>query len=74
MNTELTGIIVIFLVTILLAIPFGKYIAKVFGGERSLLDFMNPVERFIYGMCGIDPNKSMNWKEFLKAMLTINPV
>jgi potassium-transporting ATPase potassium-binding subunit len=72
MNTELTGIIVTFLLTVLLAYPLGKYIARVFAGEKSLLDFMKPVERFIFRICGIDPGKSMNWKEFLKAMLTIN--
>ncbi len=72
MNTELIGVIATFLITILLAIPLGKYIAKVFAGERTLMDFMNPVERFIYRVCGIDSNKGMNWKEFLKAMLTIN--
>ncbi len=72
MNTELIGVIVTFLITILLAIPLGKYIAKVFAGERTMMDFMNPFERFIYRICGIDPNKGMNWKEFLKAMLTIN--
>jgi K+-transporting ATPase ATPase A chain len=72
MNTELTGVIVTYLLTVILAWPLGKYIAKVFSGERTLLDFMKPVERFIYRICGIDPEKSMNWKEFLKAMLTIN--
>ncbi|MEP6465638.1 MAG: potassium-transporting ATPase subunit KdpA [Parafilimonas sp.] len=72
MNTELIGVIATFLITILLAIPLGKYIAKVFSGEKTLLDFFNPAERFIYRICGIDPNKPMNWKEFLKAMLTIN--
>lgn len=74
MNTELFGVIITFLVTVLLAIPFGKYIAKVFSGERTFLNFMAPVERFIYRFCGIDPKKSMTWKEFLKAMLTINLV
>src|ERR1700745_1532593 len=72
MNTELFGVIVTFLLTVVLAIPLGKYISKVFSGEKTFLDFMNPLERFIYRICGIDPNKSMNWKEFLKAMLTIN--
>ena len=48
MNTELTGVIVTFLLTVLLAFPLGKYIAKVFSGEKTLLDFMNPLERFIY--------------------------
>ncbi len=72
MNTELTGVIVSFLLTVLLAFPLGKYIAKVFGGEKTLLDFMKPVERFIYRIAGINPADEMNWKQFLKAMLTIN--
>ncbi|MBV9961949.1 MAG: potassium-transporting ATPase subunit KdpA [Parafilimonas sp.] len=72
MNTEILGVIITFLLTVLLAIPLGKYIAKVFNGERTLMDFMNPVERFIFRICGIDVNKPMNWSAFLKAMLTIN--
>lgn len=72
MNTELTGIIVTFILTVILAYPLGKYIAKVFSGEKTLLDFMKPVERFIYRISGINPAQAMNWKEFLKAMLTIN--
>ncbi|MFT4154843.1 potassium-transporting ATPase subunit KdpA [Parafilimonas sp.] len=72
MNSEILGVIVTFLLTVLLAIPLGKYIAKVFSGERTFMDFMHPAERFIFRICGIDPNKGMNWKEFLKAMLTIN--
>jgi K+-transporting ATPase ATPase A chain len=72
MNTEMIGVVVTFLVTVVLAYPFGRYIAKVFKGERTLLDFMSPVERLIYRLCGIDPTHKMNWKEFLKAMLTIN--
>src|SRR3984885_8354059 len=74
MNTELSGVVVTFLLTVLLAFPLGRYIAKVFKGERTMLDFMSPIERWIYRICGIDPLKKMNWKEFLKAMLTINLV
>src|SRR5450631_1284445 len=72
MNNEMLGVIVTFLLTVLLAIPLGRYIARVFKGERTMLDFMNPVEKLIFRICGIDPRKGMNWKEFLKAMLTIN--
>jgi K+-transporting ATPase ATPase A chain len=72
MNTEFFGIIATFLITVLLAFPLGRYIAKVFKGERTITDFLNPVERFIFRISGIDPTKKMNWKEFLKAMLTIN--
>ena len=72
MNTELTGIIATFLITILLAFPLGKYIARVFAGEKTVTDFIKPFERFIYKLGGVNPGQAMNWKDFLKAMLTIN--
>jgi len=74
MGTELFGVVVSFLITVLLAVPLGKYIARVYRGDRTILDFLKPVERLIFRFCGIDPNRKMNWKEFLKAMLTINLV
>ena len=72
MNTEITGIIISFVLTVLLAYPLGKYVAKLYSGQKTWLDFMKPVERFIYKLAGINPGQAMNWKEFLKAMLTIN--
>src|SRR5689334_9076112 len=72
MTGEILGVIIIFLFTVLLAYPLGKYSAKVFAGEKTITDFMNPLERFIFKISGIDPKESMNWKQFLKAMLTIN--
>ncbi len=72
MNNELIGVIATYALTVLLAIPLGKYIAKVFKGEKTLLDFMAPVERFIYRVCGIDVTKEMNWKQHLLALLAIN--
>jgi K+-transporting ATPase ATPase A chain len=72
MTGEITGVVLMFLLTVLLAYPLGKYISKVFKGEKTLTDFMNPVERFFFRICGINPHESMNWKQFLKAMLTIN--
>jgi len=74
MNTEYIGIIFMYLATIALAIPLGKYIAKVFKGEHTWLDFMAPLERFIFRFSGIDPNREMNWKQHLKALLTINVI
>ena len=72
MTGEIIGVVIIFLVTILLAWPLGKYITRVFKAEKHFMDFMNPVERFIFRISGINPRESMNWKQFLKAMLTIN--
>ncbi|SFO34919.1 K+-transporting ATPase ATPase A chain [Paenimyroides ummariense] len=75
MNTEIIGIIVMFTLSILLAIPFGKYIAKVYGGEKTLLDpIFNPIERIFFKISGINPQIEMNWKQQMIAMLTINMV
>ncbi len=72
MTGEIIGVVLMFLLTALIAYPLGKYIAKVFSGEKTITDFMNPVERFFFRFCGINPGEGMNWKQFLKATLTIN--
>jgi len=74
MNTEITGVIFMYIAMVLLAIPLGRYIAKVFKGEKTWLDFMAPLERLIYKLSGIDPAREMNWKQHLKALLTISVV
>lgn len=72
MQTELPGILLIFLLTLALAVPLGGYIARVFRGQKTLLDFIKPLERFIFRLCGIDPSRSMSWKQHLTAMLCLN--
>ncbi|KQT18482.1 K+-transporting ATPase subunit A [Chryseobacterium sp. Leaf404] len=73
MNTEILGVVAMFVITLLLAIPFGKYISKVFTGEKTFLDpVFKPVERFFYKISGIDPDHEMNWKQHLISLLTIN--
>jgi potassium-transporting ATPase potassium-binding subunit len=72
MNHELLGVVFTYGLTVLLAIPLGIYIANVFQGKRSAMGFMGPIEKAIYQFCGINPGEPMNWKQFLKAMLTIN--
>lgn len=75
MNTEISGIIVMFVLTLLLSLPLGRYIAKVYGNERTFLDpVFNPIERFLFKLSGIDPQKEQNWKQQLVALLVINLV
>ena len=63
MNTEMIGIIATYGITLLLAIPLGRYIAKVFAGEKVWTDFLKPFEHFIFRLSGIDPTREMIWKE-----------
>lgn len=72
MTNEISGVVFMFGITLLLSYPLGKYITKFFNGEKTITDFLNPFESFIYRISGINPNEKMNWKQFLKAMLTIN--
>lgn len=72
MNKELIGIILTYGLTLLFAIPLGMSIARWLRGEKSVWNFMAPVEHFIYRFCGINPAEEMNWKQHMKAMLTIN--
>ncbi len=65
---------IIILVTILLAVPLGRYISKVFQGEKTFLDFFEPIEKLIFKISGINPLAEMDWKQNLKALLTINLV
>ncbi|WDF54961.1 potassium-transporting ATPase subunit KdpA [Mucilaginibacter sp. KACC 22063] len=72
MNTEFLGILASFIITLVIAIPLGKYLAKMYAGEKVWTDFFKPLEKGIYKLSGINPNEPMNWKQFLKAMMTIN--
>ena len=72
MNTEVLGVIAQIVLMVGLSYPLGKYIAKVYRGEKTWMDFMKPVERLIYKFSGIDPAEEMNWKQFLRALLVVN--
>jgi len=73
MNTELLGIIATFVITLVLAIPFGRYIGKVYAGEHTLLDpLFNPIEKLFFKVSGIKAEQEMDWKQNLVALLTIN--
>jgi K+-transporting ATPase ATPase A chain len=75
MNTEILGIIIVFVLTVALSVPLGKYIARVYLGEKTITDgLFNPVEKFLFRFCGINPNEEMSWKQHLKVLLSINLV
>ncbi|WP_336965578.1 potassium-transporting ATPase subunit KdpA [Chryseobacterium contaminans] len=75
MNTEILGIIALFAITLVIGIFLGKYIANVYGYKKTFLDpVFQPIEKFIYKISGINPNRQMNWKQNMYAMLAINLV
>ena len=73
MNTEVYGLILMFITVIVLAIPFGNYMGKVFTKEKNWTDcIFNPVDNLFYKFGGVDPTKEMTWKQHLIVLLTIN--
>ncbi len=75
MNTEIIGVISMYVLTLALAYLLGKYIAKVFSGEKTFLDpVLNPLDNLFFRISKIDPLSEMDWKESLVALLTVNIV
>ena len=75
MNTEMIGVIVMFLATLVLAVPLGQYIAKVYAGDKVWTDVIfGPLEKLIFKISRINPGAEMDWKQHMMAMLTINLV
>lgn len=72
MTTEILGVLMIVLLTTALAWPLGAYIVKVFRGVRIWSDFLAPLERLIFRLACIDPDRPMDWKENVKALIGIN--
>ena len=75
MDTDILGIIVMYALVLLLALPLGRYIGKIFNYETTWLDtIFNPLDKIFFKLGGIDPTVEMTWKQHLAALLAINGV
>lgn len=72
MTPQLFGVAGIFLATVLLAVPLGRYLAAVYRGDRTWSDFLLPLEKLLYRLGGINSQREMTWQQHLVALLTIN--
>lgn len=71
--SNLAQIALYLIVLVLLSIPLGAYMARVYKGEKTFLDpFIAPLERVMYRLFGINPADEMNWKTYALAMLAFN--
>ena len=66
--------LITFVTVILVSFPLlGSYMAKVFSGERNILSpLLAKPEKGFYKLIGINPEKEMNYKEYLYALLIFN--
>jgi potassium-transporting ATPase potassium-binding subunit len=66
-------IAIYFAVLTALVVPIGRYMARVFEGERTFLTpVLGPVERGLYRISGIDETREQHWISYTVAMLLFN--
>ena len=67
------SVVLILGITILIARLIAPYLVRVYNRSPSRLDkVLNPVEKFIYKICSIDPEHPMGWKQYFLAGLLLN--
>ena len=75
MASDLLQVLIYFAIILAGTPLIGGYMARVFAGERTLLSpVMAPVERAVYGLCGIDPEREQHWTRYALAVLALNAV
>ncbi|HUI38600.1 MAG TPA: potassium-transporting ATPase subunit KdpA, partial [Thermoplasmata archaeon] len=66
----LPEVVLTLLVGFALAPLIGRYIANVFSGRSSMWDpVVGRIERGLYALMGVDPHRSMDWKQYVRALL-----
>jgi K+-transporting ATPase ATPase A chain len=74
-SNGIAQILIYFAIIAVTAVPVGTYMARVFGGERTLLSpVLWPVEKAIYWLSGVDEKREQNWVTYTVAMLLFNLV
>lgn len=59
--------------TVLLSVPLGLYLARIWTGERTWLDpILKPVEAFAYTAFGIDRSKGQTWLSYAASVLAFS--
>lgn len=68
-------IILTLLIYMVLVIPVGAYVYRIAAGKPTFADpLFNRVDALLYKVCGIQPQREMNWKEYALALLGTNTV
>ncbi|MBI2996247.1 MAG: potassium-transporting ATPase subunit KdpA [Candidatus Melainabacteria bacterium] len=70
---EILFVVILFFLVLVLAVPLGEYIAKVFKGENTFSKFLFEwFEKLIYKISGINANKEMSWKTYMFSLLVFS--
>ncbi|MGA3405542.1 MAG: potassium-transporting ATPase subunit KdpA [Candidatus Bathyarchaeia archaeon] len=66
-------VILILALVITIGRLLAPYVTRVFAQAPSRIDrILNPIENFIFKLGGVNPNQSMDWKEYFLSLLLLN--
>jgi potassium-transporting ATPase potassium-binding subunit len=68
-NQDVFEIIIVLAVMCGTAPFLGAYMARVYEGKRHPLSFLEPFERLLYRISGIDPKAGMDWKKYALSVV-----
>jgi K+-transporting ATPase ATPase A chain len=74
-GTEYVAVGFTILLTIATSLPVGRYMFRVFAGQRTLLDpILVPIERLVLRLTGVDATQEQDWKQYSVSLLVSNIV
>jgi len=66
-------IVAYWVVLILLAIPLGAYMARVYEGKATVAQkLLGPLERLLYRLFGVKPGAEQSWQRYAVALILFN--
>jgi K+-transporting ATPase ATPase A chain len=72
-SRDLLQVLIYFAALLILAPFIGRFMARVFQGERTWLSpILGPMEHFTYRLSGIKPAVEMNWRQYAFALMVFN--
>jgi len=75
MGAEYVAVGFTVLFTIATSFVVGRYMFKVFGGGRTLLDpLLVPIERLVLRLSRVDPERQQDWRQYSLSLLISNVV
>jgi K+-transporting ATPase ATPase A chain len=68
-------VLLVYATALLLAWPLGRYLASLYGDRPSRFDgVFAPVERGLFRLMGVDPERPMSWRAYGGALLALHLV
>ena len=68
-------IVLTMILYLLLLIPVGNYVYRIAAGKHTFADpVMDRVDHAIYKLCGVNPERSMDWKRYAGTLVGTNLV